>query len=65
MLDTIVWLWCMWRVRRKYNALIFSKRKKLLMDLRPYLSEYDSAITYPDACFYIKPADVKRAIDNN
>lgn len=63
MLDTIVWLWCMWRVRRKYHELEHHKRCVFLDDLRPMLSEYDMPMSYPDAIFYIKPADIKKGLD--
>lgn len=65
MTDTVVWLWCMWRIRRKYYALKFEDRHKFMTWLRPYLSEHDNSLEYPHAFFYVKPVDVKRAIDNS
>lgn len=58
------WLWCMWKVQRVYRkrGLLFSQRMKFLEELRPFVNASEQArIAYPDAIFWITPADVKRA----
>lgn len=63
------WLWCLWRVQRVYRArgLMFSQRKHFLDELRPFVAPSsriasENRIAWPDAIFWITPADVDRAI---
>lgn len=68
MLQHLRWLWAMHLARRVYkrSGMLFSRRQKFLTRLAPripstgYQSE-NTWIAYPDAIFFIKPADVRRA----
>lgn len=62
--NTLVWLWCMWRARRAYSSdgALFSRRIRFMKELRPFLSTNPEArIDYPDAIFWVAPADIVRA----
>lgn len=67
MVDTLVWLWCMWCVRREYKRLRFNNRTIFLYNLRPTVELDDGCgplqLEHPHAIFYVKPKDVKRALD--
>lgn len=55
------WLLAMTRLRRYCEEVLFSKRQVAMMEVRPK-TESGRTIAYPDAMFYIAPADVDRAI---
>lgn len=61
MLQHLQWLWAMHLARQHYrcHGLLFSRRKKFLARLAPKIQ--GGRIAYPDAIFFIKPADVRRA----
>jgi hypothetical protein len=61
MLKTIKWL-----LRRAYREpkRSFSSRGRLLDEVRPPLAD-GRVIAYPDAFFFIEPADVRRAVERS
>ena len=63
MLKHLRWLWAAHRAKRVYDrkGLLFSGRFKFMAELRPKLPGNKDRIAYPDAIFWITPADVRRA----
>lgn len=64
LIEDIKWAWCLVRVRRWRRNLKFSQRTLFDDALRPQFKEGDlvSHIQYPDALYYVKHHDFKRAM---
>lgn len=66
-MKTLKWLWAVYLAGRVYrkDGMLFSQRGRFLDALRPSFTSKtlpgSATIGYPDAFFFITPADVKRA----
>jgi hypothetical protein len=61
MLETLRWLWTMYRVRRAYFELGFSRRLRFMDELRPKID--GGRIAMPDGIMLATAADYRRAWD--
>ena len=61
MMNTIKWLWAMYRLRRIYHLLAFHARWRFMEEARPFVGDNENRIAWPDAVVWMTGDDVTRA----
>lgn len=63
-MNTIKWLYTMYRIMKIRKNLSFYQRKMFMEDLKPHVHHDPgrSIIAYPDAIFYVNGKNVKKAL---